>query len=80
MIQEKLKELIEHAGFVDVVEHRFKWPIGAWSQDPKLREVGKWNQHRWYEGVEGYSLAFCTRVMGVSKILCFPFYLFIFLF
>ncbi|MCJ1479951.1 hypothetical protein MMC06_000105 [Schaereria dolodes] len=46
MIQEKLKELIEHAGFVDVVEHRFKWPIGAWSQDPKLREVGKWNQHR----------------------------------
>ncbi|MCJ1258421.1 hypothetical protein MMC24_006254 [Lignoscripta atroalba] len=66
VIQEKLKGLIEEAGFVDVVEHQYRWPLGAWSQDQKLRDLGRWNQHRWEEGLEGWSMAFCTRIMGWS--------------
>ena len=72
VIQEKLKGLIEEAGFVDVVEHQYRWPLGAWSQDQKLRDLGRWNQHRWEEGLEGWSMAFCTRIMGVSYPLFSP--------
>lgn len=65
-IQEKMKNLIEEAGFVDVVEKTYKWPIGAWSNDPKLKDIGRWNLHLWKEGLEGWTMALLTRVMGVS--------------
>lgn len=40
--------LMQEAGFVDVVEKRFRWPVGDWSGDVRLREVGRWNLRRWY--------------------------------
>lgn len=61
------KERIERAGFVDVVETRYKWPMNAWPKDPKLKELGLWNQLRIYDGVEGYTLRLLTRVGGVSS-------------
>ncbi|KAI5456750.1 S-adenosyl-L-methionine-dependent methyltransferase [Mariannaea sp. PMI_226] len=33
--------LVEKAGFQHAVEREFNVPIGRWSQDPKLREVGE---------------------------------------
>lgn len=65
-IQEKMKNLMEEAGFVDVVEKKFKWPIGAWSNDQKLKDIGRWNMYHWKEGLEGWTMALFTRVMGVS--------------
>ena len=58
--------LISEAGFVDVVEKRFKWPIGPWSSDAKLKEIGRWNLLNWEEGMEGWCMAPYTRVLGVS--------------
>lgn len=58
--------LIKEAGFVDVVEKRFKWPIGPWSSDPRLKEIGRWNLLNWEEGMEGWVIAPYTRVLGVS--------------
>jgi hypothetical protein len=34
------KENMIKAGFVDVIEQKYKAPVGAWSSDPKLKEVG----------------------------------------
>ncbi|KAI9821132.1 MAG: hypothetical protein M1827_003866 [Pycnora praestabilis] len=65
-VEAKMKEWIEEAGFVDVVEKRYKWPIGSSSRDPKLKEIGRWNQLNWEEGLEGWSMALLTRVMGWS--------------
>ena len=65
-IQEKMKDLISKAGFVDVVETKYKWPLGAWSTDQKLKDLGRWNLHHWNEGLEGWTMALLTRVMGVS--------------
>lgn len=70
-IQQKMKNLIEEAGFVDVVEKTYKWPIGAWNNDPKLKDIGKWNLHLWKEGLEGWTMALLTRVMGVSYFFTF---------
>ncbi|KAL2353359.1 S-adenosyl-L-methionine-dependent methyltransferase [Cryomyces antarcticus] len=52
-IAEHTKYLIAQAGFIDVVEERFKWPIGPWSSDAKLKELGRWNLLSWEEGMEG---------------------------
>ncbi len=35
-----LKAYMEEAGFVDVVEKHFSWPIGPWCKDRKLKAIG----------------------------------------
>lgn len=66
-IAEEMAGMITSAGFVDVVEKRFKWPIGPWSSDPRLKEIGRWNLLNWEEGMEGWVIAPYTRVLGVSE-------------
>ena len=61
-----MKDQITAAGFVDVTEIRFKWPVGPWSNDQKLKDLGRWNMHMWEQGLEGWTLALLTRYMHVS--------------
>ncbi|KAK4504401.1 hypothetical protein PRZ48_005317 [Zasmidium cellare] len=63
-IAENMAGLIREAGFEEVVERRFKWPIGPWSSDKKLKEIGRWNLLNWEEGMEGWVMAPYTRVLG----------------
>ena len=63
-----MKDQITAAGFVDVTEVRFKWPVGPWSNDQKLKDLGRWNMHMWEQGLEGWTLALLTRVMRVSDL------------
>lgn len=72
-IAEEMAGMITSAGFVDVVEKRFKWPIGPWSSDPRLKEIGRWNLLNWEEGMEGWVIAPYTRVLGVSEFFIFHF-------
>ncbi len=55
------------AGFEDVVEHRFKWPIGGWTKDPNLKEIGKYNRLHWEQGIEGWCVFLLTNYLGWSK-------------
>jgi hypothetical protein len=63
-IWKEAKRRMECAGFVDVVEVEYKWPINAWPRDPKLKELGKWNQLRLHDGVESFMLRLLTSVGG----------------
>ena len=67
-IAENMAGLIREAGFVDVVEKRYKWPVGPWSSDPRMKEIGRWNLLNWEEGMEGWVMAMYTRVLGVCSI------------
>ena len=49
-VAENMASWIREAGFVDVVERRFKWPIGPWSSDPRHKDIGRWNLLNWEEG------------------------------
>lgn len=49
-----------------MTEHVYKWPIGPWSSDPKLKQLGQWNQRNWEDGCEDWILALYTRTLGVS--------------
>jgi hypothetical protein len=59
---------IEDAGFEHVVERKLKLPVGAWSSDPKYKELGQWNFVHCDKGIEGWAMALLTRVMAVCNI------------
>ncbi|RDW89155.1 S-adenosyl-L-methionine-dependent methyltransferase-16 [Coleophoma cylindrospora] len=78
-IWEESKARMEQAGFVDVVEKRYKWPMNGWPSPQhrthgddggkswkRLRELGVWNQLRLYDGVEGFMIRLLTTVGGWS--------------
>jgi SAM-dependent methyltransferase len=65
-IWEEAKERLEKAGFVDVVQVEYKWPMNAWPLDKKQRAIGMWNQLRLYEGIEGFMLRLLTGPGDVS--------------
>lgn len=65
-IQSEIKNLIVDAGFVEVREHKYKWPLGDWPADPRLKEVGIINARHWNEGIEGWTMRLMTRSYGVS--------------
>ncbi|EEQ90671.2 TAM domain methyltransferase [Blastomyces dermatitidis ER-3] len=61
------KQWMEQAGFVDVEEVVFKVPLSPWPQDPRLKELGRYQATHVQEMVRSYSLALFTRVLGWSK-------------
>ncbi|KAL8766199.1 MAG: hypothetical protein Q9209_006964 [Squamulea sp. 1 TL-2023] len=63
---EILKERMEAAGFVDVVQVPMKWPIGPWMQDEHMKELGMWNALRLDTGLEGYVMRLFTMAGGWS--------------
>ena len=65
------KENMINAGFVDVVEKKYKMPVRGWSSDPKMKELGRWNALYFQQGIEGMCLYLLNRVIGVSISLVF---------
>ncbi|KAH1415787.1 hypothetical protein KXX16_008907 [Aspergillus fumigatus] len=66
-IIDEAKEMMIAAGFVDVVERRFKVPIGSWAKDPRLKELGLYNRLQWEEGIEGWTMMLLTKFLGWSR-------------
>lgn len=60
------KDFFEKAGFVDVVEKKYKWPINEWPKDKHHKELGKWSYANMNNGLEGLLLALFTRFLGWS--------------
>jgi hypothetical protein len=59
------RKMITEAGFVDVVEKKYKVPVGSWPIDPKLKELGQWNMLFCLQGLESWSLYLLSTVLGV---------------
>ncbi|KAH8821457.1 S-adenosyl-L-methionine-dependent methyltransferase [Xylogone sp. PMI_703] len=72
-IWEESKARLEKAGFVNVEEIRYKWPMNGWPSPElrtngddgakswrRLRELGIWNQLRLYDGIEGMMIRMLT--------------------
>lgn len=64
---EILKDKMEAAGFVDVVQVPMKWPIGPWMDDEHMKELGMWNALRLDTGLEGYVMRLFTMAGGVNS-------------
>jgi hypothetical protein len=35
-----VKKIMEDAGYVDVVEKEYKWPMNKWPAEKKMKEIG----------------------------------------
>ncbi|PSN70480.1 S-adenosyl-L-methionine-dependent methyltransferase, partial [Corynespora cassiicola Philippines] len=57
---------IEAAGFVNVVEHRWKIPLGGWAADKRFKEIGQYNRAHWEQGIEGWSIYLLTTLLKWS--------------
>jgi ubiquinone/menaquinone biosynthesis C-methylase UbiE len=62
-IVDEAKDWVEQAGYENVTQVIHKVPIGPWSSDKKLKEIGRWNQLWWNEGLEGWGLFLLTRIL-----------------
>jgi len=47
-----------------VAHHKFKFPIGPWAKDRKLKEIGMYNLSQVLNGLEGFSLRLFCDVLG----------------
>lgn len=54
-------------GFVDVVETKYKTPVGKWPKEEKLKEIGVCMSKHLVEGVEGITMDLFTRVLSWDK-------------
>lgn len=61
------KRYFEEAGFVDVVEERFQWPMNAWPKGKYYKTLGMWYNRDMHEGMEGMTMAVMTRAHGLTK-------------
>lgn len=61
-----LKQIFQECGFINVKLEVIAIPCGYWNKDRKLKEVGVWQKHCLGEGLEAYSLAIFTRLLGWS--------------
>ncbi len=68
LVATEVNQQIADAGFVDVVEEIFKVPLGPWSSDERFKELGRYYQQFWREGMEGWVMAIATRHLGASLI------------
>jgi hypothetical protein len=56
-----MQEAIRKAGFTDVQEQSYKWPIGPWARDQKYKEAGIVNFQHWLSGMEGWCMWLLTK-------------------
>ncbi|KAF4344584.1 phosphoethanolamine n-methyltransferase 3 [Fusarium beomiforme] len=59
-------QAMKEAGFVNIKEEEIKVPIGAWPDDPKLKEAGQYFQAAILQDVEG-TLMFIANLLGWTK-------------
>lgn len=58
---------MREAGFVDVVERHFYWPLNTWPRGKKEKLVGLWAQQNLLDGVQAMSMAILTRGLKWSR-------------
>lgn len=52
---------MSEAGFVDVAEKHFYWPLNTWPRGKKEKLVGVWAQQNLLDGMQAMSLAILMR-------------------
>ncbi|KAH8881456.1 S-adenosyl-L-methionine-dependent methyltransferase [Thozetella sp. PMI_491] len=58
---------VTDAGFENVTHKKFRFPIGPWAKDGKLKEVGMFNLAQVLAGLEAFSLRLFCQVLGWDK-------------
>jgi hypothetical protein len=60
----KYARWMRETGFVNVQHYVFKWPSNPWPKDDKHKLLGMWTLANILDGIEGFTMAMFTRVLG----------------
>ncbi|KAG9242656.1 S-adenosyl-L-methionine-dependent methyltransferase [Calycina marina] len=60
-------QYFEQAGFVDVVEQHFQWPINRWAKGAHMKVLGSWFMEDMSRALYSVSVAALTRGAGMSR-------------
>lgn len=63
----KMAGWMEDAGFDNVIEKTYKIPLGPWSSDQRLKELGRWNLFFYTFDLEGFGLLVLMEQMDVRS-------------
>ena len=55
---------MREAGFINVQSHIFRWPTNPWPRDKKHKTLGLWSLANTLDGLEGFTMAYFTRILG----------------
>ncbi|KAI5777399.1 UMTA methyltransferase family protein, partial [Geopyxis carbonaria] len=58
---------LERAGFVGVHQRVYKWPIGGWPKDQKLKNIGRCSAHVAVDSLGAFAMGVLTRCYGWAK-------------
>lgn len=58
---------MQEVGFENVVQRKFYWPTNPWPRGKAMKERAMWVNANFVGGIEGWSMALFTRVLGWSK-------------
>jgi len=61
------KQYFEDAGFVDVEEKKYEWPLGTWAKGKRMKTLGLWYREDIVSGLQGFTMAVLTRALGMTK-------------
>jgi hypothetical protein len=59
-----LEQIFQKSGFINIKLEVMAIPCGPWAKNKKLKKVGVWQEYCLREGLEAYSLAIFTRLLG----------------
>jgi len=63
----QFEPLLTEAGFINVTAKTVKWPSNSWPKDKTEKTLGIWQGENLAYGIEGFSLALFTRILGWEK-------------
>ncbi|KAF7590911.1 hypothetical protein BBP40_002217 [Aspergillus hancockii] len=66
-IVDESKQRMIDAGFINVVERRYKLPIGPWPKDPHLKNLGRYFRLVVEESLEMWAMMLYTKVLGWTR-------------
>jgi len=61
------KSYLEEAGFVDVIEKRYKMPTSPWPKDRRMKLIGAFELHNLMVGLSGMSLRMFSKAYGWTQ-------------
>ncbi|KAH8746365.1 S-adenosyl-L-methionine-dependent methyltransferase [Hyaloscypha finlandica] len=62
----KTKQFMEEAGFIDVNQVIYKWPLNRWPANKAMKEIGLWAHEVTVSNLSGLSIALFTHGLGWS--------------
>ncbi|KAL4757918.1 class I SAM-dependent methyltransferase [Aspergillus foveolatus] len=63
-IGRELEQIVKEAGFVNVHHEVFQLPLGTWPRERKMKEIGALNMLQMLDGLEAFSAATFTNILG----------------